>query len=592
MLTKFLALIRDDKKLLMKGVSLPPGKPQILVFTPTGKFLSSIKWKNGEIALIGWSNSEDLLIVQDDGTVYVYDIFGTLQNSFILDQEIRDTKIVECKLFNSSTGTGIAVLTGSYRFFVLNNIKEPKIRRLAEVPGLTSTPSSWAIIAKHKQTQLIVAKGDQVYLLDSSEKTCIPVLLQFSGQYNSIAEISVSFYSENIALFTDTGLLWLGETQNELRNKFCEFETQCKTCPQQLLWCGKDAVVSLWKNVLLAVGHDKDWLNYVVDEPVFCVEEVDGIRIIGNEVQEILQRVPQVVVDVFRIGSVSAGALLLEASKEFSRRSHKADEYLRMIRERKQIEYAVNQCIEAAGHEYTVSSQKMLLRAASFGKSFVPETNPECFVKMCETLRVLNAVRNYSIGIPLTYNQLMTLTMGVLLDRLILRRHYCLALRIASYLKIPEDEGTSRILANWACYKVKQTHIDDEKVARDISNKLGYAPGVSYAEVANKAIEQGRVQLAIRLLDHELRASEQVPLLLRLKQHNQALQKAIDSGDTNLIYTVIYRLRDVLSSGEFLMAIRNFPVAYSLYRKVNHHLLIFECSDRTENILKLLFFFR
>ena len=38
--------------------------------------------------------------------------------------------------------------------------------------------------------------------------------------------------------------------------------------------------------------------------------------------------------------------------------------------------------------------------------------------------------------------------------RLVLRRHYCLAIRICDYLKIPKGEGASRILGHWACYEV------------------------------------------------------------------------------------------------------------------------------------------
>jgi hypothetical protein len=518
--------------------------------------------------LISWSNREDLLCVEEDGIVFVYDIYANLQNTFTLDQEIRDTKVLDSKTFNCIHGTGIAVLTTTFRFFVLNNINDPKIRRLAEVPGLSSRPSSWAIIASNKETQIIVAKDNELYLLNSSDQSCVYVSPNFSAPFSSITEITVSFDSSHIALFTDSGILWIGETANELKNNYCEFDTKCKKAkPQQLLWCGESAVAGIWKNVLLVVGPEKDWLNYVIDGPVHMVQEIDGIRIIGNETQELLQRVPPVVVDIFCIGSISPGALLLEANKEFQRHSHRADEYIRMIHERNEIETSVNQCLQAAGHEFGVSTQKMLLRAASFGKCFVPQMDPKSFVEMCQTLRVLNAIRHHSIGIPLTFNQLEVLTMQVLLDRLILRRHFCLALRIASYLKIPEQNGAARILGNWACFKVKQTYLDDEQIARDISNKLGYAPGISYSEVANKAIECGRTQLAIKLLDHELRSSQQVPLLLKLKQHRLALQRAIESGDTNLIHTVIIRLSEVQST-EFLMTIRNYPIAYSLYQKV------------------------
>lgn len=42
-----------------------------------------------------------------------------------------------------------------------------------------------------------------------------------------------------------------------------------------------------------------------------------------------------------------------------------------------------------------------------------------------------------------------------------------------------------------------------------------------------------------KLLDHEPKASEQVPLLLTMKEDRLALLKAVDSGDTDL-GTVLY----------------------------------------------------
>jgi hypothetical protein len=48
-------------------------------------------------------------------------------------QEAKDTKLIEAKIFTSLNGTGVAVLTSSYRIFLVNNVKEPKVRRLAEV---------------------------------------------------------------------------------------------------------------------------------------------------------------------------------------------------------------------------------------------------------------------------------------------------------------------------------------------------------------------------------------------------------------------------------------------------------------------------
>ena len=61
--------------------------------------------------------------------------------------------------------------------------------------------------------------------------------------------------------------------------------------------------------------------------------------------------------------------------------------------------------------------------------------------------------------VSLTPLRLQHLTLPVLIDRLVLRRDYCLAIRICQYLKLPDAEGASRVLAHWACYKV---HVSEE----------------------------------------------------------------------------------------------------------------------------------
>lgn len=44
-------------------------------------------------------------------------------------------KIIECQMFESYSGTGIAVLTSAFRFFLVNNVDEPKLWRAAEISG-------------------------------------------------------------------------------------------------------------------------------------------------------------------------------------------------------------------------------------------------------------------------------------------------------------------------------------------------------------------------------------------------------------------------------------------------------------------------
>ena len=123
---------------------------------------------------------------------------------------------------------------------------------------------------------------------------------------------------------------------------------------------------------------------------------------------------------IFRPGSTSPAAILYDAWGHFTRRSPKADEHIRSIRP--ELAAAVDDCVDAAGREWEPYWQRRLLnvnclnlvnkvvlthfaQAAKFGRSFLDLYNPIDFVTMGQTLKVLNAVRFYEIGIPLTYAQ-------------------------------------------------------------------------------------------------------------------------------------------------------------------------------------------
>lgn len=179
---------------------------------------------------------------------------------------------------------------------------------------------------------------------------------------------------------------------------------------------------------------------------------------------------------------------------------------------------------------------------------------------MCETLRVLNAVRFYEIGLPLSYEQYLRLTPEKLVMRLVNRHEYLLAVRIASYLRLPTD----RIYVHWASEKVRLSSDDDETIRRLIVEKLGNKRGISFVEVSRAAYDEGRGRLATELLNHEPRAGKQVSLLLSMEEDETALDKAIESGDSDLILYVLLHLKKKLPLASFCRVINNRPVATSI----------------------------
>lgn len=82
------------------------------------------------------------------------------------------------------------------------------------------------------------------------------------------------------------------------------------------------------------------------------------------------------------------------------------------------------------------------LQAACYGRAFCQiGTYPrKRILQMCQSLRILNALRSPDVGVPLTLGQLEGLTPVVLVDRLINAKRHLLALRIAEMLGMETDK--------------------------------------------------------------------------------------------------------------------------------------------------------
>uniref|UniRef100_A0A8D0PD66 Vacuolar protein sorting-associated protein 16 homolog n=1 Tax=Sus scrofa TaxID=9823 RepID=A0A8D0PD66_PIG len=533
-------------------------RPVLEIYSASGMPLASLMWKSGPVVSLGWSAEEELLCVQEDGVVLVYGLHGDFRRHFSMGNEVLQNRVLDARIFHTELGSGVAILTGAHRFTLSANVSDLKLRRMPEVPGLQSAPSCWTTLCRDRVAHILLAVGPDLYLLDHA--TCSPVTLPgLAPGVSSFLQMAVSFTSRHLALFTDTGYIWMGTAS--FKEKLCEFNCNIRAPPKQMVWCSRPrskerAVVVAWERRLMVVGDTPESIQFVLDEDSYLVPELDGVRIFSRTTHEFLHEVPG---EALTRAPGDPGQGLLGTTKE----SQKADEYLREIQELGQLPQAVQQCIEAAGHEHWPDMQKSLLRAASFGKCFLDRFPPDSFVRMCQDLRILNAIRDYHIGIPLTYSQYPQV--------LVLRRLYPLAIQICEYLRLPEVQGVSRILAHWACYKVQQKDVSDEDVARAINQKLGDTPGVSYSDIAARAYGCGRTELAIKLLEYEPRSGEQVPLLLKMKRSKLALSKAIESGDTDLVFTVLLHLKNELNRGDFFMTLRNQPMALSLYRQFCKH---------------------
>ncbi|CAG8504867.1 16310_t:CDS:10 [Funneliformis caledonium] len=437
---------------------------------------------------MGWSESEKLVVVLEDGTIRLYDINGEY-TQLSLVKEAKEYSVIDCQIW----GTGLVALTGNFKLIVLTNFEEPRPHLMAD-PGLNEPPHSWTVIPPQytlsRHVEVLLATGSTILTVDTKESQ--DQLLQ-QGPFTKMA---VSPNGKFLALFTADGKLWVVST--DFNKNLSEFTTNFKAPPQQLIWCGTDSVVLYWDKIVLMVGPFGDYIKYSYDDTIYLVPEIDGVRVISSDKCEFLQKVPNVTEEIFKIGSTAPAAMLFDALENFEKQSPKADENIRSIRP--ELADAVDACTEAAGHEFKQDWQRSLLKAAAF------------------------------------------------------------ALRICEYLKMRTD----RVLIHWACAKIKKSTEDEETICRMIADKLANKPGLSYKDIADTAYKVGQPKLATKLLDYEPRAADQVPLLMRVQEDELALIKAIESGDTDLVYLVMLHLKRKLPLPEFFRIINNKPMACNL----------------------------
>ncbi|KAI9878615.1 MAG: hypothetical protein M1830_000382 [Pleopsidium flavum] len=542
-----IALYRDEEKLhSYRGTQA--AKSSIDIYSCAGKLIRRINWDKGSIRGLGWSEEEKLLVITEDGTVRCYyDLQGDF-TQFSLGHGAEEFGVKACRFWSS----GFVAILSNNRLISVSSYNEPRPKLLAVPPE--DRVHSWTLIPPaytlSRSVEVLLALGQSIYVVDTSESE--DRMLQ-NGPFK---HISVSPDGRYVTLYTEDGKVWV--ISSDFQNKLSEYDSKAKTLPKDVQWCGNSSVVLAWEDEVHMVGPNGAASKYFYDGWVHLIADVDGVRIITNDVCEFLQKVPDVIEDVFKLGSTSPASVLLDAIDQLEKKSPKADDNIQLIRPN--LVEAVDTCVKAAGYEYSAHWQKQLLKAASFGKSVIDLYNSDDFVEMCETLRVLNAVRDYRIGLPMSYDQYLRLTPEKLVQRLVNRHEYLLAIRVSEYLHLPTD----KVYIHWASQKVRTSSDDEDAICRLIVTKLNNKHGISFESIARAAYDEGRSHLATELLNFEPRAGKQVPLLLSMEEDEIALDKAIESGDTDLVFFVLLHLKKKLPLASFFRVINNRPVATAL----------------------------
>ncbi|PRW05770.1 Vacuolar sorting-associated 16 [Chlorella sorokiniana] len=577
------AALRDDSKVVLFVGGFT--KPDIQLFSAAGHPLGRVLWDSrARVVAAGWTRGEQLLVVDDAAQVHSFNVRGERQPlRFSLGAECEAAGVEAAAVFQD----GLAVLTPGGQLWCVPDVHEPRLQRFPDpAPGLAAAAGSGAgsscvhcmtvlppSLSSSGALEVIVAVEETVRVIDANE--ALPTSV-FEGP---ILRLAASPCGRLVAGYGQDGTIhiWtadlsevvtrvgLSETELDLVDSLGA-EALPDTLPDQLVWCGSDAVLLFWESVgglLVTLDGAWRWWDLGGGSAAAFATEVDGVRVLSSDRHLLLRRVPPAAASCLEIGSTSPGALLYDARRLFDAQDARATgELLDLVRSG-ELAGAVDDCLAAAAAELDPLKQAALLKASCYGRAFRQLEPPAAaaqqqqqaeaagssavgsdprrqVVEVARRLRVLNALREPAIGIPLTMRQLAAEGLPSLVARLVGRRHYLLAMRICQALGLSTEE----VLVRWACDKISAAAATqpDDQLMDALQAKLAGQAGVKYAAVASHAAAEGRHGLAALLLEHERVAAEQVPLLLDLGEDERALDKAVESGDSDLVFRVVHTM--------------------------------------------------
>ncbi|KRY76815.1 Vacuolar protein sorting-associated protein 16 -like protein, partial [Trichinella pseudospiralis] len=191
-------------------------------------------------------------------------------------------------------------------------------------------------------------------------------------------------------------------------------------------------------------------------------------------------------------------------------------------------------------------------------------------------LRILNAIREINFAMPISYLQLKSLTLPNLINRLIAREQYPLAVSCCRYLRLDSGIGVNRVVMHWASKIVRDKSISDERIVDRIKEKSTEFPDISFASIAEIAAQHKRMDLATKLLNYEKNLERQVFMLMKLNRNEKALSKAAQSKDPELKINA--------DNFRFLLEETDDFIGQALYHLKASNAPVFDITDKVETL--------
>ena len=357
----------------------------------------------------------------------------------------------------------------------------------------------------------------------------------------------------------------------------------------QFIYCGEDAICLIGQsNILLLNAFDKT-VEYKINETedinkpsedfyfCKCISEIDGLRIVTGKGVHFIKKVPNELIDITDKNTDKENTpakKLLNIYKDSIIKPGNSEIEIREISN--ELGNAIDKLQIAAANIYWLEKdafsekkriQLYILNAAQFGKSFISkeEFDFNKFVETCKDIRIINNLRNHNTKCRLiTYKEYKAISPKDLIKKLLLQQNYSLASEISNYL----DYSDKKVYQRYAISNIKRlpsncTEIQQNKLYNDLINKFKGVQNISYIKLAKKAFKYEKYEIGLKFLDKEKSILIKIPLYIKLKKWDKALELALETFDNNILYAVLDKILRNESVSKFISIVSKYSKAKS-----------------------------
>ena len=557
-----------------------------------------------DISAFGWTSAEELVVIEASGKFSLYSIRAELRDSFLISELLSpqsrstnpfDSTDIEQCFFGENEF--VARLTDGRCLLVYNLYRRNAFD--AVHPSVCELPCSKQLIGRSVLSLMIISSAEpSPQLSRRSKQSTLSELLEgmYSGNEGPlVAENALKvvlsldnaslilcdrYYSQVVllsALQITSALSYLVTTPNGLfvaavytepnsklhvvvcsadfKAKLIDVDLSTDAEVTGLQWSGDDAVVVQHQAEVTLIGPLGGVHRLAFDERVLAIRtEKDACRLVLFASCRLLTRITR---SIRQIPTSSphapqtASTSLLDAYNRFRLGDLSCESIVQSMIEENSLEDSILQCLDIAPYELSIRSQKLLLSAAAYGRSFLPSSCSQETVDALHTIRTLNCLRAPEVGLHLTIVQFTSLGIENIVLRLSQRSHFALALKTCDIFEVSQ----SSVLEHWAWEKTRQmlaAESSDEAIVTALSLKLSSRGSQLHLSKLALTIHD-RLQLptlARKLLSFfESDAESVVVVLLKMKNYKDALGLALNlfTPETcnNLLYdTVFYVIKE------------------------------------------------